>query len=813
MDRRIVRRLCQALAIALVALSTSAVLAAPRIDKLSLRGLQAGGITTLVIEGAGLAPEPRLLFSAPQASYTIKPGATAKRMEVDFTVDGSCPAGIYLLRAASAGGVSPAVALGVDNLPQIAFSPEIQTLDVALTGSLTGSNVLTTTFSGKKGQEVLVEVESRRLGSKLEPVVHVYDARHTQLAWSRGLPSIAGDARCEVTLPADGEYTIELHDAVFRGAEPGFFRLKVGKFLYADLAYPLGAQEGVESSFEFTATNLPEGTKAKAKLETPAGLARLKVPAPWPAETPLLSGSRPAVIASDHAEIVEAAPGDKLQEVPQAPVAINGRITAPGEQDRYRLAVTAGQTLRFDVLARRAGSPLDAVLSIQNEQGAELANNDDRPGSSDPGLEFKVPDGTSAVVLAVRDLRGDGGDDFLYRVSIAPAGQPSFSLSLPVDRVHVPRDGAALVRVLVDRAEYGGPIDLSFPEVPSGVSITGNSIPAGATEALVTLSAPGLSPAQSLTRVLGTSAAENVSIKRLARPPENPVSQHQPWLGEELAVAVTTPPPITLVWDVLSSDVVLARGAALPVKLRLQRAEGAKGAVRLSLLTTQKMPRKKVKENNSEKEVDDVARALRFEGAPTIAADASEIDARIIVPGDLPEIAYDLAIQAELLRDDNKSVAATAVTPARRLKSAPPATLELATAAVEARAGLGETGKVSGKIKRAAGFSLPVNITLKGLPEGLSAPTVTLVDDQTDFEFPLSFPFGTAAGDLKDVEVSAISLTDPKDPKSVIQVGTLPLAVKVVPGEAPPEKPAEEKAETSAEKTPEAKPAEEPAPE
>ena len=60
--------------------------------------------------------------------------------------------------------------------------------------------------------------------------------------------------------------------------------------------------------------------------------------------------------------------------------------------------------------------------------------------------------------------------------------------------------------------------------------------------------------------------------------------------------------------------------------------------------------------NNLDQEVDDVERTLRFEAAPTIAADQSEAAAKILVPGDLPRIAYDLAIQAELLAADNKSV-------------------------------------------------------------------------------------------------------------------------------------------------------------
>ena len=356
-----------------------------------------------------------------------------------------------------------------------------------------------------------------------------------QLGYSRGEVQLDGDARVTVTLPADGDYTIELHDAVFRGADPGFFRLKVGQFHYADLAFPLGVQQGAAGTFEFAATNLPADARGSATWTSALGLPLEYQPAPWPAGVPLVSGSRPRVIASNHAEIVEAPPADKPQEIPAAPVAINGRIDSPGQQDRYRLAVTPGASLRFDVVARRAGSPLDAVLTIQNEQGAQLATNDDRPGSNDPGLDFKVPEGTSAVIVVLGDLSGRGGADYLYRIAVEPAGQPDFSLSLADERFLVPRDGAAIVRVKANRSGYDGPIKLEFTDLPPNVSTTLAEIPAGTSEALVTLAAPGLSPAQTLSKIVGASSAPNTAIRRLALPPRTSVNEFQPWLGEDVA--------------------------------------------------------------------------------------------------------------------------------------------------------------------------------------------------------------------------------------------------------------------------------------
>ena len=76
----------------------------------------------------------------------------------------------------------------------------------------------------------MVEVEAQRLGSKLRPVVHLYGPKRLQLAWAWPTPALHGDARLEATLPADGTYTIAVHDPEYAGQSPGFFRLKVGQW-------------------------------------------------------------------------------------------------------------------------------------------------------------------------------------------------------------------------------------------------------------------------------------------------------------------------------------------------------------------------------------------------------------------------------------------------------------------------------------------------------------------------------------------------------------------------------------------------------
>ena len=753
--------------------------AQPSIGKLSTRGLQAGATTTLVIDGAELLPEPQLLLGAPIARQTVKAGAAANQVQIDVTLDAGVTPGVYQLRLASGQGVSAPVAVGVDRLPESPFAAEVSALPVALNGSLEGAAVLRTSFTGQKGQPIVIDVEGRRLGVELNPVLHLLDSRNVQLAWAQPSLALAGDARIATTLPADGRYTIELHDALYRGPAPGVFRLKIGSLPYADLAFPLAARRGVKTPLEFVSGNLPAEARAEA-LET---IAPGESPAPWPA-IELLSGVQPRLIYTDHDEIVEtAAPAGQLQQT-APPIGISGRLAAARETDRYQLAVTPGQALRIDVLAARVGSPLDGVLTVNNASGGELARSDDRPGTADPGLDFTVPAGVSAIVLALQDLEGRGGPNFVYRISVEPLGQPDFSLALVSDREALPRRGASLLRIRANRAGYNGPIKLSIPDLPPGVSVTGNEIPAGASDALVTLLVGDQHVSPVVTTIVGESAEPNTSLRRVALAGETAASKAQPWLRREWALAGAQPLPISIAWAGPAAESALPLGSSVTFGVQIARAAGVAGPVRLSLITTQTVPKKTIKENNQDKQVDDLDRALRLDSQPTIAAGQTSGAATVLVPGDLPPIAYDLALQADLLSDDGKTVLASAFAPARRMTTTSPFVLALAgPAKVEAKAGSGETGRLTGTIRRLGNFKQPLTVSLVGLPAELPPPELTLAPEQSEFALPVAFPFGSAPGPLANVKLVASSRLSPT---TAVKSNELAVEVNVVAGGPPP---------------------------
>ncbi|MCI0359660.1 MAG: hypothetical protein L0211_14380 [Planctomycetaceae bacterium] len=751
--------------------------AAPTIANLSPRGLRIGQPTTLVITGSDLSPDSRLLLPAKIASQAIKGEAKADRLEIEVTLDAAAQPGLIPLRVANAHGISAPIVIGVDSLPQTAFTDQLTELPVALHGAVGGAQVLRTKIAGKKDQRIVLDVEAQRLGASLKPVVRLYDPRGKQIAWSPPRPALGGDARCQAILPADAEYTIELHDQLFRTAGPGHFRLKVGDLSYADFALPLAVAAGSKQTLKFAGSNLTATAEHDASAASVPGQSVATVPS-----TPQYTGAAPRLEISDHAELVEAPAQGALQELSTAPVGISGVLAAKGEEDKYLLPVTPGQKLHIDVVARQLGSPLDGVLSIRNEQGSQLAAGDDRPNSSDPLVDFDVPADVNKLQVALKDLNGEGGADHVYRLEITDRTRPQIELTLPSPSIVVPAGGTQVVPVQVTRTNYGGPIELSLEGAPSELTLAGNVIPPGATIGLLTLSATQSGPQAVLSRVVGKALESPVPLVRLARFGDAPGSRYQPALREQVGLAIAAASPIGIAWNARQDD-KLVLGGKLAARLSLPRREGAMGSVRIRLLTTQPMPRKKIKENNQDKEVDDLDRALRLEGDPVFPADQKEVSVNILVPADLPQQPWDLVLAADLLSADGKSAVASIATPVRRLTTSVPFTIELAGAStVEGKAGAGETGKFTGKVARSAGFTQPVVVTLESLPKGYSSPTVLVQPEQTDFALPVTFAFGSKPGELKGVKLVAVAA--PVSTTSV-KSNAIDVVVNVVPGEKP----------------------------
>ena len=756
--------------ITIFSLTLQSAFGAPTINNTSVPGIQAGTTFQITVTGTDLAPAPKLLASFPIASQKVIEGSDNGKAIIELNTTEVQP-GIHWIRIASEQGISNALSIGVDNLPQQPFAESVDALPVALSGDLTGGNILKTTFAGKQGEAIVVDIEGRRIGSNIRPVLRLLDEKGVQVGFSAPQPELHGDARISTTLPGDGSYTLELHDILYKGPAPGRFRLKIGNLSFADLAFPMGIQQGQPASVQYGRTNIDSTVEIAAVENT---LNALPLPAVGHA-----TGSRPRIVVSQHVEYVEST---EAGDVPAAPVGINGRLSAKGETDSFKVVAKPGSKLRLDVIARRAGSPVDGVLVVKAANGTQIGNNDDRPGLSDPGVDVTVPGDSEFITVSLHDLLRRGGEDFIYRIEIEDISQPQFGVSIAEDRLQIPSGSTQTVIVDVARQGYNGDIALAFDGLPEGVTVAGNRILAGRTRGLVSITAANGDATFSVGRISATAADENVTTTKIATVgSDSPHYRVLPELRQNLGIARAAAAPISASLAATTTELQSPRGKYLPITVNVGRNDGVTGNIRLRLVSNQTMPRKKVKQNNKDVEVNDTDRALRLSEDPMLGADVTSQTVNVWIPHDLGIMPWRGVIVAELLSADNKAVVASVSTAQLNITPVDSLSIAITTeAGIEARAGEGETGYFAGTITRAAGFDKPVTVTLAGLPEGYAAPSIEVPTDQTEFKLEVRFPKEAKPADLKDIKLIANAPTDLK-PELKVTSNQINTTIKKVP--------------------------------
>ncbi len=728
--------------------------AEPSLRTLDIRGLRIGGTTTLTIDGDDLGKTPRLLLPF-NAKQTLKAASTDKKATFDVTLGTDVEPGYHHLRVVTDGGISLPVVIAVDRINQQAVSEPIKELPTALHGTVAGANIIETKFAGKAKQKLLVEVEAQRLGSKLKPIVHLYSPKKLQIAWAWATPTLFGDARLEAVLPKDGIYTVTLHDAEYAAAAPSFFRLRIGTWSFVDQVFPpvIARNQPWTVSFLGSAIPSPMTVNAANGLEV--------MPLPWPTKTAdNWSGPRPFVTISPHAEFVKLDANGKLQEIPQGPAGVSGRLLAPYEEDRYRVAVSPGKKVRLEVFAERIGSPLDCALVVRDEKGTQLARAEDSPGTLDPILDYAVPDKVTAIIVGVVDAQGRGGSRGVYRLVIEPQSsgpaKDGFKLTTIAQRILLPIGGRTVVPVQVDRRGYTGKIDLTPTREIPGVKLTGASIPDGGDGALVTIERTSPTMDATIAEWRGRTpdgVEQAVALKG------HPLERLQPWLATEIALAPTADvaSDFAVDWRDLKDDTGLVPAGKLLLPIKLTRPM-SKATVKLTLLTSQNTP---ILNNQP-----DPNKAIRQDKLADLAANVNTGDVTALVPAEMSAPTYDITVQAELL-DGAKKVLATSYAPVRRMQVIIPIAVKLdGPGRIETPfdAKKGATIKLQGKIERREGVKTDVALALAGLPVGAKAEAVTVKADASAFTLSVTFPPNVPPGEIKGVKLSGSYAPDAKLP-------------------------------------------------
>lgn len=726
--------------------------AEPKIKQMDQRWMKLGAANQVTFRGTDIAKDSKVLFEFPIASQKVtKVGNGFVTLEIVLGED--IPTGIHAGRLANSTGISVPFVVSIDRIETVAFGPKIESLPIALSGTYAGPQRLTTVFSAKKSETVSVEVEGRRLGSLVRPLIRVYDARGAQVAWSQPNQTIAGDSRLSFVAPRDGEYTIELHDMLSKGQRPGYFRLRVGNFSFADITFPIG----VSTKKTNKVSSLANGGKPLEwfHVNTQSGTW-----AAGDATQKNFAGTRPRLMVSTNDEYLESEL-KKGQVIESIPCGVNGAILERGERDTYSFKVTKGQKLRFELFGRRVGSKVDAVLTLKNKAGNQLGRNDDRPGIADSQLDYSVPDGIDQVNLTVEDLARNYGPNSVYRVSVTDLNQPNFALSIPTHSLNIPKNGTLAIPVNLERINYQGAVELSLVGLPKGIKSSGTTIWPGSKKAWVSLeNQTGQSFDAGTIQLTGKSDA---GLVKFAMTPDLSTTKMLPWEREQIGIALSQPSPIAINW---AESGELWAGGELRSKLKIT-GEKAIGPIRIRLETSQTIPKKKIRENNKDKIVTDVDRTLRLAKPIELAnLNSPESPLQIAIPNDLPDGKWGLMMVAELLSPDKKRVLASSFSPVTYLASRRVLDLKI-TSPRSIKIDPKNPAKLTGEIKRLSSEESPVEVQLINLPMGVEVPKTMVPAGQSKFELNVQLPPSVKQDQLKNVKVIA-SLLSQSDPQHII---------------------------------------------
>ena len=475
----------------------------------------------------------------------------------------------------SSQGVTPARTFVLGDLPEL-VEEEIDgravPVSVAVPITINGrifprEDVDIWSFAARENETFTLTALGASLGSPFETRLEVRDPAGQPVAESSANPLPGSDASIRFTAAVGGTYSVRVHDLKFGGLQHYVYRLTITRGPHIDRVFPLGGRQGTEVAFTLAGQQVPAGPQSltlpgttgrhDARFALPGGPANL---------VPLEVDEWPELVEdSTRAEVAPASAAHLPGFV------ANGRIARPGEVDAWPVLLKKGETVDLEVRAGRLGSPLDSVLTVVDETGKELAQNDDVGGAiSDSRLSFAAPaDGTFLVRVAERDP-DRAGEAFAYRLRVTPPATPDFRLVLPTDVVAVARKGEAKYKLKVEAlGGFAGEVALKIEGLPAGVTVAPEPLVAKPGDFELTLKAADLAAVGAVPlTITGTARIGERDVSRGAIATLEAAGRP---VIDALWLAVTVPTPFKVkgVYEVKYAQ----RGSRFVRKFALERGD------------------------------------------------------------------------------------------------------------------------------------------------------------------------------------------------------------------------------------------------
>lgn len=732
--------------VVLLAAASQVSAQAPAITSTSPLALKPGQPNDLKLQGGSLVGPTQLWTSFPSQSV-LKPdvpmnGMNAAECVYSVTVPSDVPVGIYGVRVATANGSSSIRLVVVDDLPSVAQAAgnsvptgaQALTLPTAVDGQVGNLSQHYFKFTVAAGQLVTFDLLARRIGSTLDPMIRLLDAKGRELAYSDDVPGLRSDSRLCYQFKDAGEYMVEVRDIRFQGSGNHFFRLRIGDFPCVTVPYPLAAKKGAPANINFAGLHLDGVLPVAVNFPADAAFAFASVGAK---RANGASSGFAQIAVSDRDEFLETEPNDDPKAPNRVDLAqgINGRFDKVGDIDHFVFAAKKGQAMTFTGITRRQGSPAALMMRLLNAAGGPLLAKEDF-GAIDPSFDFTFPD-DGDYTLAVQDLHRQGGTQYAYRIVATPV-QTGFTLSASADTLNVVAGGTSMITVTAVRKGYAGTINVAAIDLPAGVTSSPTFIGPGRDNAVLTLRSTPEAAAGTvaLAKIVGTAKINNADVTSVASvsPALTTLFAGLPWppqnLTNSFAVGVAPKLPISLTAE--PAEVVFGKDLSATVKIKVARQEKFDEAVTIAV--TPAAPA-------------GLPAGITAAVKPIVKG-TNEIDIVFTANAQAPLGEFTVVLTGAI---NQNNVNTTQPTPGITLRLRSPFEVAVKLDAEKVARGGTLKGKVT--IDRNPAFKGPIVLALQNLPKGVTVAPVTVAEGAAEAEIVLTVAADAAQGAVNTINV------------------------------------------------------------
>jgi len=415
------------------------------------------------------------------------------------TIDPKAQIGERELRLITLTGMSNPVYFHVGQLPECRETEPNDTtpdsaigdhLPIVINGQIMPGDVDRFSFKARKGMHLVAVGAMRDLIPYLadavpgwfQGILTLYDDKGKEVAFASSSLGYRQDPVLFYNVPKDGQYVLEVRDAIYRGREDFVYRVTLGEVPYITNIFPLGGRANAMATVELFGWNLPtDKVSFEPLFERGRSIRLFNV-----RQEDGTPSNRVPFAVDTMPEQLERESNNRREEAQAItlPTIVNGHIDPPGDIDVFQFEGHAHDRIVAEVYARRLGSPLDSFLRLTDDKGRLVASNDDYEDKSlalsthhaDSRLVVTLPS-TRNYYLYLSDAQRKGGSEYAYRLQLRYP-HPDFELRVVPSSV-IGRPGACVpITVYALRKDgHSDDIQLELDRPPPGFKLSGAWVP------------------------------------------------------------------------------------------------------------------------------------------------------------------------------------------------------------------------------------------------------------------------------------------------------------------------------------------------